>query len=410
MEFGFTEEEEKLRKEVRDFFANELPEDCVPHVSPVREELQSFWKQLQKKAGEKGYLTPGWPKEYEGLGLGSVEQGIVDEEQGYAGVAWPASLALRLLGPGLIMFGTDEQKKEFIPPIARGEQVWFEAFTEPEAGTDEANQQTRAVEDGDDYIVNGQKTFISGAYKADWLCTEMRTADVIPKHRGLSLFMIPADSPGVTIRPLPTMGFGLQNDIFFDDVRVPKRYMLGQLNRGFYHVMEIFTFERSGTGGPAGAKRSLQEFVQFCKEEKRHGKPLMEDTEVRLKLAQIAVENEMRWLIGWHAQWWHGERERLGPKPYDLSGFFMKKYTTKHAEVMSEIVGTYGQLKKGSKHAKKAGRTVDVEGRWQTARSLHAAGTWEVNKIVLAGRGLGLPRIPAKFNKQITEALQERVS
>ena len=407
MEFGFTEEQEKLRKEVRDFFSNEVPEDCVPHVSPLREELQSFWMQLQKKAAEKAYLTPGWPKEYGGLGLSSIEQGVVEEEQAYAGVMWPSALALRLMGPGLILFGTDEQKKEFIPAITRGEQVWFEAFTEPEAGSDEANQQTRAVEDGDDYIINGQKVFISGAYKPDWLYTEVRTADTVPKHRGLSLFMIPADAPGITIRPLPTMGFGLQNEIFFDDVRVSKKNLLGALNRGFYHAMEVFTFERSGTGGPAGAKRSLQEFVHFCKEEKRNGKPLFQDSEVRQKLAQMAVENEVRWLIGWHAQWWQEERERLGPKPYDLSGFFMKKYTTKHAQVLSEIMGTFGQLKKGSKWVKKVARTVDVEGRWQVARSLHAAGTWEVNKIVLAGRGLGLPRIPAKFNKQITEALQE---
>ncbi len=407
MDFGFTEEQEKLRKEVHDFFMDELPEDCTPHVSAVREELQSFWMQLQKKAGEKGYLTPGWPKEIGGMGLSSLEQGIVDEEQSYAGVTWPSSLALRLCGPGLIMFGTDEQKKGFIPPITRGEEVWFEAFTEPDAGTDEANQQTRAIEDGDDYIINGQKTFISGAHKPDWLYTEVRTADVIPKHRGLSLFMIPADTPGVTIRPLPTMGFGIQNEIFFDDVRVPKKNMLGQLNRGFYHAMEVFTFERSGTAGAAGAKRSLREFVQFCKEEKRNGKPLFDDPQVREKLTQMAVENEVRWLIGWHAQWWHGQREKLGPKPYDLSGFFMKKYTTKHAEVMSDIMGTYGQLKKGSKRTKNVGRSVDVEGSWQTARSLHAAGTFEVNKIVLAGRGLGLPRVPAKFNKEITAALQE---
>ena len=219
--------------------------------------------------------------------------------------------------------------------------------------------------------------------------------------------MIPADTPGVTIRPLPTMGFGIQNEIFFDDVRVPKKNMLGQLNRGFYHAMEVFTFERSGTAGAAGAKRSLREFVQFCKEEKRNGKPLFDDPQVREKLTQMAVENEVRWLIGWHAQWWHGQREKLGPKPYDLSGFFMKKYTTKHAEVMSDIMGTYGQLKKGSKRTKNVGRSVDVEGSWQTARSLHAAGTFEVNKIVLAGRGLGLPRVPAKFNKEITAALQE---
>ena len=129
---------------------------------------------------------------------------------------------------------------------------------------------------------------------------------------------------------------------------------------------------------------------------------------MRQKLAEMAVDNEMRGLIGWHGQWWQDQRMKLGPKPYDFSGFCQKKYTTKHAEMMMDIMGTYGQLTKGSKWVKKVGPTVDVEGRWQTARSLHAAGTWEVNKIVLAARGLGLPRIPAKFNTMIMEALQER--
>jgi len=404
MDFGFTAEQEKLRKEIHDFFANELPEDYATHISPVTRELQAFFLQLQNKAGQKRYLTPGWPREYGGMGLSAVEQGIMQEEEAYFGIVWPASLALRLLGPGLILFGTEEQKKEFIPAIARGEQIWFEAFTEPEAGTDEANQQTRAIPDGDYYVVNGQKTFISGAYKPHYLFTEVRTADVIPKHRGLSVFMIPANLPGITIRPLPTMGFGLQNEIFFDDVRVPKKNMLGELNRGFYHVMEIFTFERSGTGGPAGAIRNLREFVQFCKREKRNGKRLIDDPDVRMMLAQMAVENEVRHLIGWHAQWWFGQRQRLGPKPYDLSGFFQKLLTTRHAEMMSRILGMYGQLRTGSKYAKHDGRT---ERSWEVTRSLHAAGTFEVNKIVLAGRGLGLPRVPAKFNKQITEALQQ---
>ncbi|MFC1958174.1 acyl-CoA dehydrogenase family protein [Chloroflexota bacterium] len=410
MEFGFSEEQEKLRKEVKEFFLDGLPEDCKPHVGALSEELHSFWKQLQKKAGEKGYLTPGWPKEYSGSGMGVVEQGIVDEEQAYAGVVWPASLALRLMGPGLIHFGTEEQKKEFVPPIARGEQVWFEAFTEPDAGSDESNQQTRAVEDGDDYIINGQKVFITGGYEPDWLCTEVRTADVVPKHRGLSVFMIPADAPGVTIRPLPTMSFRLQNEIFFDDVRVPKKNMLGQLNRGFYHVMEMFGFERGGTGAPALARRNLREFVQFCKKEKRNGKPLMDDPDVRLILAQMVVENEVHWLLGWHSQWWRGEWEKRGPKPYDLTSFFTKKFVTRHAGVMSEIMGSYGQLKKNSKHAKKVGPVLDVEGEWQYVRSLHAEGTFEINKLVLASRGLGLPRVPAKFNKQIMESLQEKDS
>jgi len=274
MEFGFTEKQEKLRKDVHDFYMNELPEDYEPSVGGMNEELQAFFTQLQKKAAEKSYITPGWPEEYGGLGLSSIEQGVVEEEQSKAGVTWPNLIGYALAGPALILFGTDEQKKKFIPPLTRGEVVWFECFTEPDAGTDEANQQTRAVPDGDYFVLNGQKTFISGVYKPDWLYTECRTADTTPKHRGLSLFLIPADLPGITYRPLKTMMGGGQNEVFYDDVRVHKDYLLGELNRGFYHAMATFEFERSGTGGPARGQQSLQEFVQFCKEEKRNGKPL----------------------------------------------------------------------------------------------------------------------------------------
>ena len=121
MEFGFTKAQEKLRKELHDFYRNGLPRDYEERITPLNKEQQSFWIQFQKKGGKKGYLTPGWPKEYGGMGLGSVEQGIVQEEESYFGVNWPARLALHLLGPGLIMFGTEEQKNEFIPRIARGE-------------------------------------------------------------------------------------------------------------------------------------------------------------------------------------------------------------------------------------------------------------------------------------------------
>ena len=391
MDFGFTKEQERLREEAHDFYVNEFPEDFAPDVFAITEKQLSFWKVLQKKAGGKGYLTPGWTKESGGLGLSSIEQEIVREEAGYFEVRWPNFSGLSLAGPAVHLFGTEEQKRKFLPGIAKGEVVWNQAFTEPDAGTDEANVQLRAVKEGDDYILNGQKTFISCVCKPDYLYTLARTQDTTPKHRGISLFLIPSDTPGITFRPLPTMGSGIQNEIFYDDVRVPKENLLGELNRGFYHAMATFEFERSGTAFPANAKRILQNFVQFCKEEKRNGKPLIEDPKVRETLAQIAVEMEVWRLIAWHTVWWFGQRERLGPKPYDLTGFFTKIFTTRHAEAMMNTLGLYGQLKKGSKWAKFAG---EIEERWQTARSLHAGGTFEVNKIVLSQRGLGLPRAP----------------
>jgi len=404
MDFTFTQEQLQLRKEIHDFYMNELPEVFSGYVTPLSEELQSFWMGLQKKAGERGYLTPGWPKEYGGLGLGSIAQGIVNEEEGTWHIRWPNAIGLRLAGPATLLFGSEEQKSKFIPPMARGEVVWFECFTEPDAGSDESNIKTRAVKDGDDYILNGQKIYITGAYKPDFLYTLARTADSTPKHRGLSLFIFPADTPGVTIRPLPCMGGYTANEIFFDNVRVSKECLVGEENRGFYYAMGTFEYERSNTAGAAAAKRELQEFVQFCKVEKRNGKPLIEDPQVRRALAKMAVEVEVWRLAAWRTAWRFGERERLGPLDYDLTGFFTKRFGTSHPKLMMDILGLYGQLRQGSKWAKLAGC---IERKWQGARSLHAAGTIEIYKIVLAGRGLGLPRVPVKLNTLIMQALEE---
>ena len=408
MDFEFTEEQEKLRNEAREYFFNEMPEDFEPDVETMfslTKEQTDFWMEFQKRAGAKGYLTPGWSKETGGLGLSPIEQGIVEEEWGYTGGRWPNFSGLHIAGPAVQVFGSEEQKKKFLPGIANGEAVWNQAFTEPEAGSDEANQQCMAVEDGDYYILNGQKTFITTFMKPDYLYTLARTADTVPKHRGISLFLVPGDDPGITYEPLGTMGFGTQVDIFYEDVKVPKENLLGELNRGFYHAMAAFEFERSGTGGPAFSKRRLEEFVQFCKETKRNGKPLIEEPEVRKALAQMAIDIEIQRLIAWQAVWWFSEKEKLGPKPHDLSGFFNKIFSTRHPETMMDIMGLYGQLRTDSKWTKFQG---SIERRWQIARSVHPAGTLEVNKIVLAGRGLGLPRVPAKFNKQIDEALQEK--
>ena len=372
MDFGFTEEQERLRKELHDFYVNELPEDVSGQVPAVNEELQSFWLGLQKKAGEKGYLAPGWPKETGGLGLGHIEVGIANEQEGYCGIQWPNAIGLHICGPGLHLFGTEEQKKKFLPEIASGKTIWYECFTEPEAGTDEANQQTRAVRDGDEWVINGQKIYITGGYKPDWLYTEARTADTIPKHRGLTLFCFPANTPGVSVAPLPCMGGYRANIFYFDDVRVPQEAMVGEENRGFYHVMATFEFERSNTAGATRAKRDLQDFVQFCKETKRNGEPLIEDPQVRKAVAQMVVDVEVLRLAAWRTTWRFGERERLGPLDFDLTGLFTRLNGFSHPTIIMNIIGTYGQLRQGSKHAKLAGL---VERRWQMTRSMHYAST-----------------------------------
>ncbi|MEE8353514.1 MAG: acyl-CoA dehydrogenase family protein, partial [Dehalococcoidales bacterium] len=175
MDFNYSEEQLKLKKEVHEFFVKELPSDYRPRGSRGQSmESFNFWLKLQKKAGEKGYLAPGWSKDSGGLGLSDMEQGVVLEETSYWGAAWPSSQGLRVCGPPLHVFGTEEQKKQFLPPIARGEVIWYQGFTEPDAGSDEANVSLRAIDDGDDYVLNGQKTFITAPGPADFLYTLAR--------------------------------------------------------------------------------------------------------------------------------------------------------------------------------------------------------------------------------------------
>jgi hypothetical protein len=407
VDFSFTEEQEKLRKEVRDFFINELPSDYHPGRAgrrTVDDKQFAFWMDLQKKAGAKGYLAPGWSKDSGGLGLSDMEQGIVMEETGYWGAIWPGTMGLRVCGPPLHVFGTEEQKKKFLPGIAKGEVIWYEAFTEPDAGSDEANVSLRAVADGDFYVFNGQKHFMTAPGPADFLYTLARTADVVPKHRGLSLFLIDAHTPGITYRPLPTMG-NFTVEIFFDNVRVPKDRLLGELNRGFYHAMVTFEFERTNTGGAAGAKRGLEELIQFSKEEKRNGKRLIDDPAMRNLLADRAIGWVLSYLGGWRDSWFFSQRKRLGSPPPSTSAYRGKTESAPRAKALMDVLGLYGQLRRTSKYSKFSGQ---AERGWQTSRSMHPAGTIEVNKIVLAGRGLGLPRIPAKFNKEIAKSISEK--
>lgn len=402
MEFGFSAAQEKFRREMREFFLNELPSDYRldhKHELIITDKQLNFAMQLQSKAGEKGYLAPGWSKESGGLGLGDIEQGIAMEEAGYWQICWPGFTGLRICGPALHLFGTHEQKQKFLPPIAQGKMVWYQAFTEPDAGSDEANVQLHAVPEGGVFVLNGQKVFITAAGPADYLYTLARTADVTPKHRGLSLFLVPAHSKGISYRPLPTMGV-FTVEIFFDDVRVSKDNMVGELNRGFYHAMDTLMFERGGTTDAGTARRMLEEFVRYYKETQRNGKPMIEDPEVRKTLAELAMEAQIEWFCGWYGQWYLNQREKLGAQPYHLGGVFKKTYFTRRSEAMMNTFGIYGQLRRTSRYAKFDGR---MEGNWQESRSTHPEGTLEINKNVIAQRGLGLPRLPRSESAKSTD-------
>ena len=405
MEFGFSEEQKKLMAEMREFCINELPEDYDPEYTGrfQEAETQAFWKQFHLKGVEKGWPTAGWPKKYGGMGFSAMEQAAISSEMSYWGARWGGIMAMTLVAPTVLTSGTDEQKEKWIPPIARGEITAFECFTEPDAGSDEANVQLRAVPDGDEYVLNGQKTFISGGTKPDWLYTLCKTADVTPKHRGLSIFMVPGDAPGISYRPLPTMGGTQQNEIFYDNVRVPKENLLGELNRGFYLAMTTFEFERAAGGG-LGARRSMEKIMEYAGQEKRNGKPLYKDPKAREMLARMAIQKHLEFLFGWYTAWHRSQREKLGPQRYNSGTLWHRLWQVSDGERMGRVFGMYTQLKQKSKYAKYNGRPGRT---WEYMHAIHAAGSPEIRRVVIADRGLGLPRIPRQFNVQINEALKQ---
>ena len=394
MDFAFTPEQEAFRQEIRQWVKENLPPDWDAVGFRAEHENREFSRQIAKKLGEKGWLAAAWPKEYGGLGLSPIEQLIYKEEMNYyrvpgidmgvGGITW--------IGPALMILGTEEQKKEHLPPLARGERWWCTGYSEPEAGSDMANVKCRAVLHGDEYVINGQKLWTSGGEINDYWCWLMvRTGPEEPKHKGLSLLLVDLKTPGITIRPLIDMsGTHDLNEVFYDDVHVPRRNLVGEENRGWYNVMISLDFERTaGVARASQLRRMMDELIKFAKETKVKDKPLAQDHLVRRRLAEITIETEVSRMLAYRVVWM--QAKGLIPN-YEAS--MIKLYATelmqRVAHVGTQIMGLYGQLGIGSKWAPLKGAMEDVY--LSTVGRTIAAGTSEVMRNIIATRGLGLPR------------------
>ena len=286
-----------------------------------------------------------------------------------------------------MLVGSEEQKKEYIPKIASGEIELALGYTEPEAGSDTANIDIRAVEEGDYYIMNGQKIFNTSCHYTHyhWLCA--RTEVTTPKHRGLSLFIVPMDSPGISLSALWTIGGERTNQVFYDNVRVPKSCLVGEKNRGFYHMMAALAFERLF---PAShCRRGLDELINYAKTTTKNGKPLTEDPLTRQKLAELATKVEAAESLVCRIVWML-ENNKVPDYEASVNKVFVTELEQDIAYTGLKIMGLYGQLKTGSKYA-------PIDGVLDhfflcVARRTVSAGTNEIMRTVIAQRGLGLPR------------------
>jgi len=391
MDFGYTEEEEKFRERLNTLLDKELTEEIARQNwedKGVGPEAREF----SRKLATKGFLGMSWPKEYGGQGLPPTYDFILLDELGKRwGAHVPLDVGYTMVGPTILRRGNEKMKKEFLPKIIDGEIEFCLGYSEPNAGSDLASMQMRAVEDGEFYVINGQKTFNTECHYSEyhWLAARTDFSPDIAKYKGISLFIVDMDGPGITVRPLWTMSGERTNEVYYDDVRVPKSRMVGEKNKGFYYMMEALSSERNQVFVPVRLLPILDDLIRYVKESEYDGKPLSDDPLIRDKVAQAAIELEVGSLLADHSRWLESNHLPMNYEP-EVTKIFTSELEQRLVNIAMQILGLYSQLTESSKWVPLRGRIS-----WYYLHSFMTtigAGTSEVGRSVIAQRGLGLPR------------------
>ena len=382
MDFSFTLEEEKFKEEVCRFLDSVVSDEIVHELEKGTGIGPLTWE-FMRKMGERKWLAPAFPREYGGIDATRWQQFIIMDETTYRRTLPLALCGVGIVGPMLLHHGTEKQKQEFLPRIAKGEIEFALGYTEPEAGSDLANLQLKAEDKGDYYLLNGQKVFNTRCHYAQYVWLAARTNPDVPKHKGISLFMVDMKSPGITVRPLWAMDGERTNEVFYDDVMVPKDNRVGEENRGFYYILTALAYERIF---PVGSiRRAFEEFVAYVKEEGINQCPL-----VQQRVAQLAAEFQALSLIAYRvvcllekniAPTWQAPMVKL------YATEFMRRFSN----IATDIMGNYGQLQHGSKWAPLMGRIEQLY-RHAAVGSI-VAGSSEIQRNTIAIIGLKLPRL-----------------
>ena len=411
MDWSDSPEHRAFRDDVRAFIRERFPKNYSPDIhghqslepedvfgynwvadrcssDPDRREGAMAWAGA---LAERGWVAPHWPKEYGGAGLSVAEEHILSEEMARARVPQVNGIGVNLLGPTLIAHGSEEQRRQHLPKILSGEVTWAQGFSEPGAGSDLAALQTKAVREGDVYVVNGQKIWTTHAQYADWLFILARTDPDEPKHRGISMFLLDAKTPGVTVTPIEDMRGDVPfNELFFDDVRVPVANRVGEEHRGWYVAMATLDFERSGIGATVKYRRTLEDLVAWIRDcEASRGRLRHHARDViRHEIAQRLIEVEV------------------------LNSLALRTVSMQEAGQVPNVEASVNQLFSAELHQRIAATGMKAIGMWGgnwehdgtplegflAHKYLEAVpytilpGTAEIQRNVIATRGLGLPR------------------
>jgi alkylation response protein AidB-like acyl-CoA dehydrogenase len=386
-DFQFSAKEEAFRGELRAFLSEELPTDhwrLQNDREPGREGQQEFNEAFRKKLAARGWLTMHWPKEYGGLGAGHMQQLIFNEEMAYH-AAPTGGMAVQMAGPTIMHHGTEEQREKHLAAIAASEEVWCQGFSEPGAGSDLASLQTRAVRDGDDYVVNGQKIWNSGGHLADWCMLLVRTDPEAAKHRGISYLLVDMKSPGVEVRPLINMmSSHAFNEIYFEDVRVPRRNLVGEENRGWYVATTTLDYERSGIARIMWGRRMLEEMIAYTRSAGSVSAGF------RNRLADLWIASETARLMAYRVTWLQSQGQ-VPNYEASMSKLFSSEVQQAITQAGVSMLGAHGGLRRGSAGDPLLQGSMS-EAYMATVSYTIAAGTSEVQRNIMATRGLGLPR------------------
>ena len=390
MRFDFTPEEKNFKSQLSSFLDDVLPDDWHGPADESRDDHWDLNQDIKKGLAERGWLVMSWPKEYGGSDSSPMMNTIFAEEMAYRRAPGHDRFGTRMFGPTLMRFGTEEQRTKYLGSIARGEIQWCQGYSEPNSGSDLASLQARAVEDGDDFIVTGAKIWTSLAHRADMMFMLVRTDPEARPHKGISLILVDMKSPGVEVQPIVNMaGVHSFNQVIFDQVRVPKSNLVGDLNDGWRAGMTVLNFERSGIDYAAWARAALEELVDYVNNDDAEVTAAKSDPTVRIKLAELHMEVEAVRLMCYDVSYRQGKGE-IPSAEASMSKVAASEVYLKVLDYGVEILGMYGVLEPGSNQAELQGRFFKMRLFYTSGPIL--AGTNEIQKNIIAQRGLGLPR------------------
>jgi alkylation response protein AidB-like acyl-CoA dehydrogenase len=386
MFIAHTAEQERLRQELREYFATLMtPERRAALASGGDYGDGVVYKEVVRQMGVDGWLTLSWPEQYGGRGASMMEQLIFTDEAAIAGAPVPF-LTINTVGPTIMRFGTDEQKQFFLPKIASGEMHFSIGYSEPGAGTDLASLRTRAVRDGDEYVINGQKMWTSLIQYADYVWLACRTDPDAPKHKGLSMILVPTDAPGFSWTPVHTMSGPTTSATYYEDVRVPVTALVGEEHKGWPLITNQLNHERVALTSAAPITTALREVREWAQQTKlADGRRVVDQEWVQVHLARVSARVQFLRLMNWRV----ASGSSVGPADASATKVFGTEFATEAYRLLTEVLGASGYVRPGSPGAVLHGR---VERMARSSLILtFGGGTNEVQRDIIAGVGLRLP-------------------